>query len=416
MAHPSRLTVFLLAAWLGGMSARPASAASDFAFYHENVMGTSLELRVQAESAEAARAAEDRVLREIDRLTLIFSGYDPSSEFRRWQSAPKGPLSISTELVDILQASDHWNTMSGGAFDPRVQALTRLWNDCAARDRTPTAEELASVKTLMSGPAWRVDLKTRTAERLTDCPLSLNAIAKGYIIDRACDVALKPAQGVRGVLLNVGGDLCVRGESARTIGIASPSADSESSEPLTYIHVRDRAVATSGNSQRGFRIRDHWYSHILDPRSGTPASGTASATVIAKRSADADALATIFNVLAPEESLRLANALPEVECLIVTTDGQIERSQEWNRYERPQSLLLAVAPQANDTGAARASRGGMILRWSSTSRSTNPNRRGGVIVVLTSPSGSRMRTATRSDTWSCGSRSVGPGRIAGCRN
>ena len=85
-----------------------------------------------------------------------------------------------------------------------------------------------------------------------------------------------------GLLLNVGGDLRVRGRcAARTIGIAAPWADSESSEPLVYIEVKDRSVATSGKSQRGFQIDGKWYSHVFDPRSGLPVERVLSATVVA---------------------------------------------------------------------------------------------------------------------------------------
>ena len=106
-----------------------------------------------------------------------------------------------------------------------------------------------------------------------------------------------PGRGLHGLLLNVGGDLRVCGEAPRTLGIAAPWADSESTEPIALLEVKDRAVSTSGSSQRGFRINGQWYSHILDPRTGLPADRIASATVIAARSIDADALATICNVL-----------------------------------------------------------------------------------------------------------------------
>jgi thiamine biosynthesis lipoprotein ApbE len=343
MPRRSRITVYLLGAWLCGVCPRPALAVEEFTFYHENVMGTSLELRVRADDAESAERAEGRVLREIDRLGGIFSGYDRASEFSRWQSTTQGPSKISPELFEVLQACDQWKALSGGAFDPRVQALTQLWSSCANQDRTPTSDELAGARALMSRPAWRLDPASRTAERLSDCPLSLNAIAKGFIIERACEAALAEGRKVRGLLLNVGGDLRVCGDIDQTIGIASPTADSETTEPFTHFEVRDRAVATSGNYHRGVRIHGKWYSHIFDPRSGLPAGAIASATVIAGRSADADALATIFNVLAPEEGVRLANALPGVDCLIVTTDGRVARSDGWHRYERPKPAPLALA-------------------------------------------------------------------------
>jgi hypothetical protein len=151
---------------------------------------------------------------------------------------------------------------------------------------------------------------------------------------------------LHGLLLNVGGDLRVSGEAPRAVGIAAPWADSESTEPISVLEIKNRAVSTSGRSQRGFMLNGQWLSHILDPRSGLPADRIACATVVAARSIDADALATICNVLEPERSLLLIGSLPDVECLIVTSQGQIIRSHGWQRYEKtrreqPAPLLAA---------------------------------------------------------------------------
>ena len=86
MPRRLRTAALLLAAW--ACWPRPRPARRRLRVLHENVMGTSLELRVRADDAEAADRAEGRVLAEIDRLSPIFSGYDPASEFRRWQAAP----------------------------------------------------------------------------------------------------------------------------------------------------------------------------------------------------------------------------------------------------------------------------------------------------------------------------------------
>jgi hypothetical protein len=153
---------------------------------------------------------------------------------------------------------------------------------------------------------------------------------------------------VRGVVLNVGGDLRVCGPAARTVGIASPRGDSETTDPIASVEVHDRAVSTSGDSQRGFQINGRWYSHVFDPRTGAPAAGVASATVIAERSSDADALATVLNVLPPAEGVRLVNATPGADCLIVAADGRITRSDGWHRYERSRPAALAFAAPAAD--------------------------------------------------------------------
>src|SRR5262249_2097149 len=151
--------------------------------------------------------------------------------------------------------------------------------------------------------------------------LSLNAIAKGYIIDKACDAALDPGQGVVGLMVCIGGDLRVCGDYPRRVGIADPRHDSETAQPLARGELRGGALATSGSSQRGFRVGGRWYSHIIDPRSGAPVSRVLGATVIADRAADADALDTALCVLPIEDGLRLVDALPGVACLIVTDDG-----------------------------------------------------------------------------------------------
>ncbi len=352
MAHPERMIWWTLCAWFCCTSARPALGVDDFAFCHENVMGTSLELRVLAGDRESARWAEDRVLGEIDRLALIFSGYDNASEFSRWQAAPREPMNLSPELFDILAASDAWRNRSGGAFDPRVEVMTRLWSRTAGRGRAPEDAELAAARVLLAQPAWRIAPGVHAVERLTDCPLSLNAIAKGYIVDRACAAALVPGRGLHGLLLNVGGDLRVYGEAPRTLGIAAPWADSESTEPIAILEVQDRAVSTSGSSQRGFRVNGPWYSQILDPRTGLPADRIASATVVAPRSIDADALATICNVLTPGQSLLLASSLPDVECLAITSQRQIVRSAGWHRYEPARSTMPAPAVAVKPPAAA----------------------------------------------------------------
>ena len=328
----TRIVVVVLGAWLA-VGESGGAVAADFAFHHENVMGTALELVVRSDDAEVANRAEARVLSAIDRLSKIFSGYDPSSEFSRWQRSRAGSVALSAELFEVLALSDRWKSLSAGAFDPRVEVLSRLWSACASEGRAPSPAETAAAQAVMSRPAWRLDLRGRAGERLSDAPLSLNAIAKGYIVEQAVEAATAADPRVKGVMLNIGGDLRVRGDLTWTIGIAAARGDSETTAPSTTITVRDRAVSTSGSAQRGFSIKGHWYSHILDPRSGAPAAGVISATVVAARSADADALATILNVFTPSEGVRLVEAFAGVDCRIVAADGRVTQSAGWRRWD-----------------------------------------------------------------------------------
>ena len=337
MTPPLSAAAFVLAA---------ALSPADYAFFHENVLGTSFELRVRAESPEAAARAEATVLREIDRLSSVFSGYDPASEFSRWEKSHGTPVRVSRELAEVLRASDRWRVFTSGAFDPRAQAFSLVWSAAARRGSVPTTEEVAAAKSQLGTPAWRIE--GETAERTSACPLTLNAIAKGYIVDLACDAALDPDHGVSGLLVAIGGDMRAVGDLARKVGSADPRRDSETTEPLAYVDLRGRALATSGGYQRGFDVAGRRYSHVIDPRIGRPASRVLGASVVADRAVDADALATAFGVLEPEESVRLADSLPGVACLVVT-DDRVVRSRGWKAVESPMPVRVSLVKELSPT-------------------------------------------------------------------
>lgn len=314
-------------------------------FHHENVLGTSLEIQIEADSSPAATAAESRIIQEISRLSRIFSGYDPTSEFSVWQKEPGTSTALSPELFRVLQSSDRWRELTQGAFNPAVQDMTQLWRQAEERNFAPTSDELAHSVKRVSQEHWRLDANKQTALRTSSVPLSLNAIAKGAIVDSACQVTMSSGD-IHGLMVNMGGDLRVCGESVKQIHIADPKQDAVNGNPISTIYLNNQAVATSGPYRRGFRVAGKWYSHILDPRTGQPAQQIVSATVVAPISADADALATSLNVLPIESALALVESTPDAHCLILTAEGQQMRSRDWNELEQPGLFrFAATAPR-----------------------------------------------------------------------
>jgi len=319
-------------------------ASETYAFHHENVLGTTLEIQIETDSRANASAAETRILNEITRLSKVFSSYDAMSEFSRWQSRPGNVKVLSPELFRVLRSCDRLKGISQGAFNPAVQEFTRLWQNAEQRKQPPTAQELDSAVERVRQAHWKLDAETGTAVRLSEIPLSLNAIAKGAIVDCACEVALQH-DNVRGVVVNIGGDLRVRGQSVNQVHIADPIQDAVNVAPVSTIYVRDQSVATSGSYRRGFRIGENWYSHIIDAKTGQPAGHVLSATVVAPVLEDADALATILNVLSVEEGLSLVESQPNVSCLIISKDGKQTRSRGWNELEQPGLFRFSAATQ-----------------------------------------------------------------------
>ena len=341
------LTRFALLASLFSLSlvGTNAGAARAHVFHYENVLGTSLDVKVLAVSATEAAKAEAAARAEIARVAKIVSTYDPTSEVSQWLKTSHQPVQISPELFDVLHLFDQWRGRTNGALDASAEVVCRLWKTTAQQNRVPTNAEIAAAIAAVQQPHWQLDATAHTATHLSNAPLILNSFVKSYIINRATEAALAAAH-VNAIVVNIGGDLVVRGDLTEAIEIADPLSEAENSDSLAQLLIRNRAVATSGNYRRGVQIGDRWYSHIVDPRTAQPVDHVISATVVAPNATDAGALATAFSVLTPQESLALAAALPEVECLLITKDGQRLTSAGWSALAAPSTrpLVKAAAP------------------------------------------------------------------------
>ena len=155
-------------------------------------------------------------------------------------------------------------------------------------------------------------------------------------MNSAANIALS-TPGVSGLVFNIGGDILIKGDHIEQIQISDPKADAENDLPVSQIKVGNKTVATSGNYRRGEMIDGKWYSHIVDPRTGQPADGVISATVIADNATDAGALATALNVMSPNEGRKLVASVPGAEYMLITSNGQQQESEGWKKNEILQS-------------------------------------------------------------------------------
>lgn len=323
------------------LSASAQSPAKIRIFHHENVLGTSLELKLKTTSNAQATKAEAAVLHEIDRENRILSAWSSTSEFSRWTRTHNAPVRISQELFEVLSLFDHWRDETGGALDASAEAATRAWKLAAVEDRQPTNAELQKAVEVMQRPHWKLDPARRTATHLDDAPIALNSFAKSYIAGHAADAAL--AAGATGVLLNIGGDIVLRGAITEHVAITDPRAAAENDEPIDLVRLANRTIATSGDYRRGFDIHGTHYSHIIDPRTAQPAESVLSSTVVAADPSTAGALATAFSVMTPEQSSRLAATLPNVDYMLVLNDGRTISSRNWSSRELPRLVTAAYA-------------------------------------------------------------------------
>jgi FAD:protein FMN transferase len=312
--------------------------ADEFVFHHENVLGTSAELRICAGSRSIADAAEEQLLAHIDRLGHIVSTYDPQSEVVRWMAGER-TANMSPELYELLLLCDQYEQQTDGAFNPRVGAVMTLWKNAATVGRLPANDQLRNAVQRATRPVWRLDVENESAFILDagTTALTFDAIAKGYIIDHVTEVAMN-LHGVSGVVINIGGDLRVAGAMSQRISVSSPIDESKS---IAVIDLDEKAIATSGGYQRYFEIDGCKHSHIVDPRTGRPVNHSTSVSVIANTAAAADAAATALSVMTVEEALNWCNAREGFACLILDSVGKLHRSRDWPSEEtQPEGVLL----------------------------------------------------------------------------
>ena len=281
-------------------------------FHADHVLGTSLDIAVIAERPLAAALAIDAARSEIQRLNRVLSAWRSDSELMTLNSVSRH--AASQDLFAVIAACEAWRVRTGGAYSARVGRVLQACGDRGWAYAANTA-------------GLRLDPVTREIHRPEEIVFAVDGLAKGYTIDRALEAA-SCIPGVEGAMVDIGGDLRCRGKAPKDggwrIGLVNAGDPSDNALPQSQLLIGDRAVATSGRSSRN--------QLTVSPLTGARADHIAYATVVVGRATDADALATAFSVLQPEQSVALADSWPDVAARMITRDGQTHVSARWQDY------------------------------------------------------------------------------------
>ena len=270
------------------------------------------------QATEWAVEALDLVEQLEDRLTV----YRESSELLRLNTAAGlGAASVAPDLMQLLLRSRELHTWTDGAVDVAAGRLVRAWGFLARQGRTPSEEVLAEAKAHSGMHLVECDAEASTVRfHRRGVELNLGSIGKGYAIDRAIELLRR--RGAVDAFVH-GGQSSVRASGHRhrsggaqrgwPVGLRDPLRPGRR---LATFHLVDAALGTSGSGTQFFVENGRRLGHILDPRSGRPADGVLSATVVASSAADADALATALYVLG-EPGLRALAQSQGVRGLLV---------------------------------------------------------------------------------------------------
>ncbi|MEO6810141.1 MAG: FAD:protein FMN transferase [Isosphaeraceae bacterium] len=328
---------------------RPLEGEASRFEFRQTHMGSEFTLILYSADEAKARRGSDAAFARIAQLDAAFSDYQPESELMRLCDQAGGPpVKVSSDLLSILNRSKSMAQRSGGAFDPTVGPVVRLWRRARRTRELPGADLLAKARDFVGIDKMTLDDQAGTVQLARKgMKLDLGGIAKGFASDEA--LATLRRQGIRQALVAGAGDIAAGdpppGAKGWTVGIAPLEAPG--ARPSRFLALSHACVSTSGDAERFVVIDGVRYSHIVDPGTGLGLTRRASVTVVTNDGATSDSLATAATVLGPEQGLKLVESVPNAAALFVIKEGGKTKAIESSRWK----TLPTASPKSEKAAA-----------------------------------------------------------------
>ncbi len=317
------LTV-ILALLLTSVRNSAADEALQKFVFEKAEMGLPFRVSLCAPDEATAKAAADAAFARVALLNGILSDYDPDSELSRLsRSSGRGKaIPVSSTLWKVLARAQEFAVRTDGAFDVTIGPLVNVWRRARRKQEMPSAELLAEMKARVGYKNLRLDPEHQTAELLVpEMRLDLGAIAKIFAVDEA--IAVLKERGISRALVGGSGDMTASDAPPDLPGwrIEITALDVPGAPPSEVVYLKNRSIATSGDTFQRVEIDGKRYSHIVDPRTGLGLTDHGLVTVIAPDGMTANGLSTSVSVLGPERGLRLVEETPGAAARVARQPG-----------------------------------------------------------------------------------------------
>lgn len=293
------------------------------------MMGSRFEIIAVSADSLTAMQAINAGFDEVSRIEQLVSSWLPHSQTTKINDmAGQAPLQVSGELYDLIYRSLKVSILTEGAFDISFAGMAPLWkfegqevHSFPDSVRVAQAAQFADYNKILLN-------SDQSTVFLTDPEMKIGfgAIGKGYAANRAMSVM--KALGIKSGMVNAGGDLITWGKKSDgkiwSMGITDPNSKDQM---FAWLSLEDMALVTSGGYEKYFVYKNERYGHILDPRTGYPAKGLKSVSILCPDAELADALATAVYVMGEQQGMKLINQLKGIECLIITEDDRVLQSK-----------------------------------------------------------------------------------------
>ncbi len=288
-------------------------------------MGTDCEFKAWHHDEALVHRAFARGFEEMDRLEALMTSWRATSDVAHVNAAAgAAAVAVSLDTMAVIKKGQWVAELSHGAFDITVGVFKGLWKFDEDNDGSlPDPAVIRKRRKLVDFHDVIIDDASGTVKlRRAGQRMNLEGIAKGYAVDAATR-ALRDA-GLQDFIIKAGGDLFAagrRGNREWRVGIQDPRG--ARGRIIYELSLSDKAFNTSGDYERFIIKNGARYHHVLDARTGFPARGMRSVTVLAPDAFTADALDTALFAVGPEQAMKIIEDLPDVEAVIVGVDNKV---------------------------------------------------------------------------------------------
>lgn len=292
------------------------------------MLGSPFEVTVVAKDTMMANEYINLAVAETKRIENLISDWIPSTQISEVnKNAGIKPVKVDQEVFDLVERALKISQITKGAFDISYASMDKIWKFDGSMKTMPSAEAIKKSVEKIGFKNIILNSKTQTIFlKISGMKLGLGGIGQGFIADKIKELLF--SKGCTSGLVNVSGDINAWGKQPDgklwTIGIINPL---NKNKVFATFPLEDNAVETSGSYEKYVMFNGIRYSHIIDPRTGYPATGIVSVSVFAKQTEIADAMATGIFVMGVEVGLDLVNQIKGIECIIVDDRGKIHSSK-----------------------------------------------------------------------------------------
>jgi FAD:protein FMN transferase len=290
------------------------------------LMGSDFEFIVADDEDNGYRVIEDAI-QEVKRIEALLTEFSETSQTSLInQYAGRKAVQVDDEVYAIIRRCKEISALTQGAFDITAGVLRKMYNFKGIHFEMPDKAQINIA--LAKVGAEKIQLRANNHVYLTHSGMHIGfgAIGKGYAADVVKQKLLQC--GIKRGVINASGDLTAFGkhldDALWKVGIADPN---DPARVMAWLPLQNASVATSGNYEQFFEKDGVRYGHTIDPKTGRPATGIKSVTIVSASAELSDALATAVTIMGVEVGLHFIEQLPGTHCLIITDKNKMFTSR-----------------------------------------------------------------------------------------